>query len=68
MISLAAGDFKMVLPSGLEIPKEVLDAEIKSFFDSAPPLKNSDDVTQKLEEFVKKNSLLSGMLTFFCHI
>ncbi|KAK9930631.1 hypothetical protein M0R45_027665 [Rubus argutus] len=50
----------MVLPSGLEIPKEVLDAEIKSFFDSAPPLKNSDDVSQKLEEFVKKNSLLSG--------
>ncbi|KAK9902997.1 hypothetical protein M0R45_001340 [Rubus argutus] len=34
----------MALPSGLEIPKEVLDAEIKSFFDSAPPLKNSDDV------------------------
>ncbi|KAK9950855.1 hypothetical protein M0R45_006321 [Rubus argutus] len=50
----------MALPSGLEIPKEALDAEIKSFFESAPSLKNSDDVGQKLEEFVKKNSLLSG--------
>ncbi|PRQ56767.1 putative phosphopantothenate--cysteine ligase [Rosa chinensis] len=50
----------MALTNGLEIPKEVLEAEIKSFFDSAPPLKNRDDVSEKLEAFVKKNSQPSG--------
>ncbi|KAK9903038.1 hypothetical protein M0R45_001289 [Rubus argutus] len=50
----------MALTNGLEILKEKLDAEIKYFFESTPPLKNSDDVSEKLEEFVKKNSLLSG--------
>ncbi|KAK9930677.1 hypothetical protein M0R45_027706 [Rubus argutus] len=50
----------MALTNGLEILKETLDAEIKSFFESALPLKNSDDVSEKLEEFVKKNLLRSG--------
>ncbi|KAL6130459.1 hypothetical protein ACLB2K_068838 [Fragaria x ananassa] len=50
----------MALTNGLESPKEVLDAEIKSFYDSAPPLNNSDDVSEKLEAFVKKNSQPSG--------
>lgn len=54
----------MALTNGLEIPKEVLDAEIKSFYDSAPPLNNSDDVSEKLEAFVKKNSQPSGTFTF----
>ncbi|KAM1074590.1 hypothetical protein ACFX11_019768 [Malus domestica] len=46
----------MALSNGLEVQKEILHAEIKSFFDSAPPLKNSDDISGKLEGFVKKNS------------
>ncbi|KAM1331377.1 hypothetical protein ACFX13_044668 [Malus domestica] len=50
----------MALTNGLEVQKEILDAEIKSFFDSAPPLKDSDDISGKLEEFVKKNSVPSG--------
>ncbi|ONI34953.1 hypothetical protein PRUPE_1G507900 [Prunus persica] len=50
----------MSLTNGLEIPKETLDAEIQAFFDSAPPLKNRVDISEKLEEFVKKNSLPSG--------
>lgn len=54
----------MSLTNGLEIPKETLDAEIQAFFDSAPPLKNKVDISEKLEEFVKKNSLPSGMFTF----
>ncbi|KAI5355420.1 PREDICTED: phosphopantothenate--cysteine [Prunus dulcis] len=50
----------MSLTNGLEIPKETLDAEIQAFFDSAPPLKNRVDISEKLEEFVKKNSIPSG--------
>ena len=60
---MAAGKFRMALTNGLEISKEVLDAEIESFFDSAPPLKNRHDVSEKLEDFVKKNSSASGMFT-----
>ncbi|KAK7855034.1 phosphopantothenate--cysteine ligase 1 [Quercus suber] len=34
----------MDITNGLGVPQETLDAEIKSFFESAPPLKNSDDI------------------------
>ncbi|CAL8104087.1 unnamed protein product [Prunus armeniaca] len=56
----ALRQLQMSLTNGLEIPKETLDAEIQAFFDSAPPLKNRVDISEKLEEFVKKNSLPSG--------
>ena len=61
---LDVGQSQMALTYGLEVQKEILDAEIKSFFDSAPPLKGIDDISGKLEEFVKKNSVPSGLSTF----
>ena len=39
---------------------ETLDAEVKAFFDSAPPLHNSHDITQKLNHFIQRNSSPSG--------
>lgn len=50
----------MDVTDGLEVPQETLDAEIKSFFESAPPLKNGDDISEKLKEFIGRNSLPSG--------
>lgn len=34
--------------------------DIKSFFDSAPPLKDGAEIKRKLEEFMGKNHSLSG--------
>lgn len=48
----------------LEGTPGTLEAEIQSFFDSAPPLKSSVDVNEKLEEFIKRNSAASGKPTF----
>ena len=53
----------MDVKNGLGVPQETLDAEVKSFFESAPPLKNRDDISGKLEEFVERNSALSGKFT-----
>lgn len=53
----------MELANGLEVAQDKLDAEINSFFESAPPLKNSNDVSAKLEEFMKRNSIGSGKFT-----
>lgn len=39
----------------------VTDAEIKSFFDSAPPLRDSAGITNKLKEFIQLNSAPQGM-------
>ncbi|KAL3504674.1 hypothetical protein ACH5RR_034515 [Cinchona calisaya] len=36
--------------------QEVSAAEIKSFFESAPPLKDGDEINKKLKEFVERNS------------
>ncbi|QCE15837.1 phosphopantothenate-cysteine ligase [Vigna unguiculata] len=41
---------------GLEVPGETLEAEVKAFFDSAPPLQNSDGITQQLDQFIQRNS------------
>ncbi|ESW08195.1 hypothetical protein PHAVU_009G026700 [Phaseolus vulgaris] len=41
---------------GLEVPSETLEAEVKAFFDSAPPLQNSDGITQQLDQFIQRNS------------
>lgn len=53
----------MDLGNGLEGTQDTLDAEIQSFFDSAPPLKSSIDVSKKLEEFIERNSVASGKFT-----
>jgi phosphopantothenate-cysteine ligase len=53
----------MDVKNGLGVPQETLDAEVESFFESAPPLKNRDDISEKLEEFVERNSALSGKFT-----
>ncbi len=59
----------MDVPNGLGVPQETLDAEIKSFFESAPPLKSSDDIGEKLKKFIERNSLSLGKFTLqFNHI
>ncbi|KAK9983423.1 hypothetical protein SO802_032948 [Lithocarpus litseifolius] len=50
----------MDITNELGVPQETLDAEIKSFFESAPPLKNSDDIGEKLKKFIERNSLSLG--------
>ncbi|XP_048131335.1 phosphopantothenate--cysteine ligase 2-like isoform X3 [Rhodamnia argentea] len=48
----------MAAKNGSEAAEEhTSSAEIRSFFDSAPPLKNSLEITDKLKEFLDKNSL-----------
>ncbi|XP_077224867.1 phosphopantothenate--cysteine ligase 2-like [Tasmannia lanceolata] len=37
-----------------------MDTEFKSFFDAAPPLRDSLDVSRKVKEFIDQNSQLSG--------
>lgn len=53
----------MDLGNGLGATQNTLNAEIQSFFDLAPPLKGSGDVSEKLEEFIKRNSIASGKFT-----
>ncbi|KAK8943823.1 Phosphopantothenate--cysteine ligase 2 [Platanthera guangdongensis] len=45
---------------GFEVSQGELFHDVKSFFESAPPLKDSDRITQKVNEFVYQNSQLSG--------
>ncbi|KAI0493099.1 hypothetical protein KFK09_027375 [Dendrobium nobile] len=45
---------------GLEISQGESFIDVKSFFESAPPLKNSDSITQKVKEFIYQNSQFSG--------
>ena len=59
----------MDITNRLGVPQETLDAEIKSFFESAPPLKNSDDISEKLKKFIERNSLSLGKFTLlFTHM
>ncbi|KAM7514622.1 hypothetical protein LguiA_004205 [Lonicera macranthoides] len=41
-------------------PSKETSPEIKSFFDSAPPLRNGGDISEKLKEFIERNSSSSG--------
>jgi phosphopantothenate---cysteine ligase (ATP) len=41
---------------------QTLEAQVKAFFDSAPPLHNSHEITQKLNQFIQRNSSSSGDL------
>lgn len=55
----------MDLSNGMEVPQDTLDAETKSFFESAPPLKNSEDISEKLKGFIERNSLPSGNFALY---
>lgn len=46
--------------NGQQKAQEALDAEIKSFFDSAPPLRNIEDISKDLRNFVEMNSPQAG--------
>ncbi|XP_042506651.1 phosphopantothenate--cysteine ligase 2-like [Macadamia integrifolia] len=46
--------------NGPEAPQEILDADVKSFFESAPPLRDSLGLSKRLEEFIERNSSSSG--------
>ncbi|GMP81700.1 hypothetical protein CsSME_00036327 [Camellia sinensis var. sinensis] len=39
-----------------ETPQDTLCEEIKSFFDSTPPLKDGPRISKKLNEFIERNS------------
>lgn len=54
----------MDLGNALEATQANLNVEIESFFNSAPPLKNSVDISEKLEKFIKRNEMASGKFTF----
>ncbi|KAI8015399.1 Phosphopantothenate--cysteine ligase 1 [Camellia lanceoleosa] len=43
-----------------ETPQDTLYEEIKSFFDSAPPLKDGPGISKKLNEFIERNSQATG--------
>ncbi|XP_020590544.1 phosphopantothenate--cysteine ligase 2-like isoform X2 [Phalaenopsis equestris] len=45
---------------GLDASQPESFSDVKSFFESAPPLKNSDSITQKVKEFIHQNSQFSG--------
>ncbi|XP_010245876.1 PREDICTED: phosphopantothenate--cysteine ligase 2-like [Nelumbo nucifera] len=45
---------------GLQGPHRTLDTDIESFFNSAPPLKDSLDIGRKLKEFIDRHSFSSG--------
>lgn len=46
--------------NGSEAPLETPDSEVKSFFDSALPLKDSAEITRKLKEFIELHSSSTG--------
>ncbi|KAK7282774.1 hypothetical protein RIF29_11814 [Crotalaria pallida] len=39
---------------------QTLEAQVKAFFDSAPPLQNTQQLTQKLDQFIQRNSSSSA--------
>lgn len=46
---------------------QTLEAQVKAFFDSAPPLQNAHQITQKLDQFIQRNSSSSGKLPLLQH-
>ncbi|KDP32728.1 hypothetical protein JCGZ_12020 [Jatropha curcas] len=46
--------------TAIEVPLGQVNAEIESFFESAPPLKDSADISKKLKEFIELNSATPG--------
>lgn len=52
--------------NGLGHFEETSNEDIKSFFDSSPPLKDAAEIKRKTEEFMQKNSSsgkLVGLIT-----
>ena len=50
--------------NGIETPQDMLlDLEITSFFDSAPPLKDGLDIGRKIAGFIDRHSPKSGKLS-----
>ncbi|KAL5559218.1 hypothetical protein UlMin_035429 [Ulmus minor] len=46
--------------NGLEATQATIDSEVETFFNSAPPLKNSSEASEKLEKFINRNSTAFG--------
>lgn len=46
-----------------EEPYEIPYGEANAFFDSAPPLKDEEEIIRKIKDFTGKNSSMSGKLT-----
>ncbi|XP_054817915.1 phosphopantothenate--cysteine ligase 2-like isoform X2 [Prosopis cineraria] len=42
--------------NGLQTPQLTFEEEVKAFFDSAPPLQNCAEISEKLKEFIARNS------------
>ena len=59
---ISLGDL-MDAADGFEDLGQTLEAQVKAFFDSAPPLGNSNEITQKLNLFIQRNSSPSGKLS-----
>ncbi|KVH98072.1 DNA/pantothenate metabolism flavoprotein, C-terminal [Cynara cardunculus var. scolymus] len=49
--------------TNLDAVDETISVEVKSFFDSAPLLKDADNISRKLTQFIDHNASLSGMFT-----
>eukprot|EP00262_Sarcandra_glabra_P007429 TRINITY_DN20235_c0_g1_i2.p1 TRINITY_DN20235_c0_g1~~TRINITY_DN20235_c0_g1_i2.p1 ORF type:complete len:330 (+),score=51.50 TRINITY_DN20235_c0_g1_i2:107-1096(+) len=46
--------------NGSDVPQETWNTDIKSFFDSAPPLRDSFNISREIKEFIDRNSQSSG--------
>lgn len=55
----------MDVSNGSESFEETTYAEVKSFFDSSPPLKDGDEIRRRVEEFVEKRCSSAGMFVGF---
>lgn len=42
--------------NGLKDQGQTLEAQVQAFFDSAPPLWNIHEITEKLNQFIHRNS------------
>ncbi|KAI9114104.1 hypothetical protein K1719_014754 [Acacia pycnantha] len=42
--------------NGLQTPQLTFEEEVKAFFDSAPPFENRDGISEKLKQFIARNS------------
>lgn len=50
--------------NGLESFEETSSGDVKSFFDSSPPLKDAAEIKRKIEEFVQQTSLSGKFVGF----
>lgn len=57
----------MASSNGLGHFEETSDEDIKSFFDSSPPLKDAAEIKRKTDEFLEKNSNSGELVGFFAY-